>query len=35
MKTCNQCNKNKSESEFYKRSASPDGLQFKCKACVF
>ncbi len=34
MKTCNQCNKNKSESEFYKRSASPDGLQFKCKSCV-
>ncbi len=33
-KTCNQCNESKSTSEFYKRSASPDGLQFKCKECV-
>jgi len=33
MKVCNQCNKTKDKSEFYKRSASPDGLQFKCKAC--
>jgi len=33
MKTCNQCNESKSTSEFYKRSASPDGLQFKCKVC--
>ena len=32
-KTCNQCNSTKSTNEFYKRSASPDGLQFKCKAC--
>lgn len=32
-KTCNQCNKSKPISEFYKRSKSPDGLQFKCKAC--
>ena len=32
-KTCNHCNKSKPTSEFYKRSASPDGLQFKCKAC--
>ncbi len=34
MKTCNQCNKNKSYSEFYKKSASKDGLQPKCKSCV-
>lgn len=33
MKECNQCNKSKSLNEFYKRSASPDGLQFKCKEC--
>lgn len=33
MKTCNQCNKSKPTTEFYKRSASPDGLQLKCKAC--
>jgi hypothetical protein len=32
-KTCNQCNKSKPISEFHKRSKSPDGLQFKCKAC--
>ena len=33
MKTCNTCNRTKSTDEFYKRSASPDGLQFQCKAC--
>ena len=33
MKVCNQCNKSKPTTEFYKRSASPDGLQLKCKAC--
>jgi hypothetical protein len=33
MKTCNQCNKTKDKSQFYKRSASPDGLQPKCKKC--
>lgn len=32
-KQCNQCGKNKSLTEFYKRAASPDGLQHKCKQC--
>lgn len=32
-KICNQCNKSKPLSEYHKRSASPDGLQFKCKSC--
>lgn len=32
-KQCNECGKNKPLSEFYKRKASPDGLQLKCKAC--
>ena len=34
MKECNQCNKLKPLSEYYKRSASPDGKQAKCKSCV-
>jgi hypothetical protein len=33
-KQCNQCGKNKPLTEFHKRAASPDGLQFKCKHCV-
>jgi hypothetical protein len=33
-KSCNKCNKTKPITEFYKRSASPDGLQFSCKSCV-
>jgi len=32
-KECNTCNKSKLTTEFHKRSASPDGLQFQCKAC--
>lgn len=32
-KQCNQCNKSKPITEFYKRKASKDGLQLKCKAC--
>jgi hypothetical protein len=32
-KICNQCNKSKSTLEFYKMSASKDGLQPKCKEC--
>lgn len=32
-KECNQCGLHKQTSEFYKRAASADGLQFKCKAC--
>lgn len=34
MKTCNQCGLQKPTTEFYKRSASSDGLQHKCKSCV-
>jgi hypothetical protein len=33
MKECNQCGKVKDTTQFYKRAASPDGLQFKCKSC--
>ncbi len=32
-KQCNQCGSDKPTSEFYKRKASPDGLQMKCKSC--
>jgi len=32
-KSCNQCNQSKPTTEFYKRKASPDGLQMKCKSC--
>ena len=33
MKRCNDCGVGKDESEFSKRKASPDGLQYKCKPC--
>ena len=33
MKVCNQCNKSKPITSFYKMSASKDGLQPKCKEC--
>jgi hypothetical protein len=33
-KSCNHCNSTKSTNEFYKMSASKDGLQPKCKSCV-
>jgi hypothetical protein len=33
-KSCNHCNQIKPISEFYKKSASKDGLQPKCKICV-
>jgi len=33
MKQCNQCGKVKDTTQFYKRTASKDGLQLKCKAC--
>lgn len=33
-KSCNKCNVDKPTSEFYKRSASPDGLQMVCKSCT-
>ena len=32
-KSCNQCNKSKPTSEFYKKTKSKDGLQPTCKAC--
>jgi len=34
MKVCNQCNKSKPFSEYYKMSASKDFRQPKCKSCV-
>lgn len=33
MKTCTKCQKQKSESEFFKRSNRPCGLQSACKVC--
>jgi hypothetical protein len=33
MKVCNQCNKSKESSQYYKMSVSKDGLQPKCKEC--
>lgn len=33
MKLCKSCNTEKLETEFGKRSASPDGLAHKCKRC--
>lgn len=33
-KHCYDCGKNKSTSEFHKRTASADGLQLRCKSCV-
>lgn len=33
MKTCTKCKVNQSESEFYKSSASHDGLTWNCKTC--
>ena len=34
MKVCNKCNEGKPLSEYYKRKASKDGLQYHCKSCV-
>lgn len=34
MKTCSQCKKSKTESEFYKKACSKDGLRSNCKQCV-
>jgi hypothetical protein len=34
MKTCSKCIKQKSESEFYNRKDSKDGLMGRCKECV-
>lgn len=33
-KVCTGCQEKKPKSEFYKRAASPDGLQPRCKPCV-
>ena len=33
-KSCNHCNQNKPLTDFYKMSASKDGLQPKCRDCV-
>jgi hypothetical protein len=33
-KQCNHCNKSKPLTDFYKMSASKDGLQPKCRECV-
>jgi len=35
MKTCKNCKKQKPLSEFFKRNASPDGLQNNCKVCTY
>ena len=34
MKTCTKCGEEKPISDFSKRSASPDGLQYKCRPCA-
>ena len=34
MKKCNECNIEKSSSEFNKFKKAPDGLQYKCKECL-
>lgn len=34
MKRCSRCKSEKSESEFYRRVTSSDGLQSQCKVCV-
>ena len=33
MKECTKCHRTLPESEFYKKSGSPDGLQYVCKEC--
>ena len=34
-KVCNKCNRRKKVSEYYKNSASADGLKNACKACTY
>ena len=33
MKECTKCHRTLPESDFYKKSGSPDGLQYVCKDC--
>lgn len=33
MKECTKCHRQLPESEFYKKSGTPDGLQYVCKDC--
>lgn len=33
MKECTKCHRMLPESEFYKKSGTPDGLQYVCKDC--
>lgn len=33
MKTCNRCGLEKPDTDFARRKASRDGLQFKCRVC--
>lgn len=33
MKECTKCHRQLPESEFYKKSGAPDGLQYECKEC--
>ena len=33
MKECTKCHRTLPESDFYKKSGSPDGLQNVCKEC--
>jgi hypothetical protein len=33
LKICSTCNLPKPRSDFYRKSASPDGLQYDCKSC--
>lgn len=34
MKKCTKCNEVKPLTEFHRRAASNDGLEYKCKSCV-
>ncbi len=34
MKKCSSCKEEKNRSEFYKDSATNDGLNYKCKSCA-
>ena len=33
MKECTKCHRTLPESDFYKKSGTPDGLQYVCKEC--